>query len=216
MNTNQTGERIDTGDDVTGSDGNKLGSVSYLVVRPPEMTVTDIVVSTGAVLGRDVVVPMDKVEGVTNKQVNLSIDKDQLAKLPDYVDVRYQVPPSSWIPPAGFYYPPTSVLWPGDYYNPPTSVTVNAPAGTIGLHQGMDVESSDGHKVGSIDGFDVNPRDDDVTAVIIKHGFIFTHDTRVPIEFVSKIDNGKVCLNLTKDEVQQRFEGKGDDELRGR
>jgi uncharacterized protein YrrD len=207
MTAPEAGQRIDTGDDVIGSEGEKLGRVEYLVVDPPELNITDIVVSTGAILGRDIVVPIDKVERVSDAAVHLSVDKSQLAALPNYVDVKFQVPPEAWVPPAGFYYPPSAVLWPAEYYAPPTEVKVNAPAGTVGMHDGMDVESSDGHKVGSINGFDVGP-EDDVTAIVVKSGFIFTHDARIPVQFISDVDDGKVRLNLTKDEVERRFEGK--------
>lgn len=205
MNTNQAQERIDTGEDVIGTDGEKLGSVAYVVVRPPQMHVTDIVVSTGEILGRDIVVPIDAVQSAAGGKVNLSMDKAQLEKLPDYVDVKYSTPPESWVPPAGFYYPQSAVLWPSAYYPEPESVTINAPTGTVGMHQGMDVESSDGHKVGTIDGFDIDQQDN-VTAIIVKHGFIFGKDTRIPVTFVSGINEGKANLNLTKDEVKERFE----------
>lgn len=205
MNTNQAQERIDTGEDVIGTDGEKLGSVAYVVVRPPQMHVTDIVVSTGEILGRDIVVPIDAVQSAAGGKVNLSMDKAQLEKLPDYVDVKYSTPPESWVPPAGFYYPQSAVLWPSAYYPEPESVTINAPTGTVGMHQGMDVESSDGHKVGTIDGFDIDQQDN-VTAIIVKHGFIFGKDTRIPVTFVSGIKEGKANLNLTKDEVKERFE----------
>lgn len=215
MNTNQGQERIDTGEDVIGSDGEKVGTVAYMVVRPPEMNVTDMVVSTGALLGRDIVVPIDTVESTAGGKVRLSMDKNQLNRCPDYVDVKYSTPPETWVPPAGFYYPQSAVLWPSAYYPEPESVTVNAPSGTVGMHQGMDVESSDDHKVGSIDGFDMDQQDD-ITAIIVKHGFIFGKDTRIPVAFVSGINDGKVNLNLTKQEVEDRFEGKGDDELKSR
>lgn len=212
MNTNQGQDRIDTGEDVLASDDEKLGTVAYVVVRPPEMSVTDVVVSTGSILGRDIVVPIDTVESAAGGKVRLSLDKNQLNKCPDYVDVKYAAPPQSWVPPAGFYYPQSAVLWPSAYYPEPESVTVNAPSGTVGMHQGMDVESSDGHKVGTIDGFDMDQQDD-IAAIIAKHGFIFSKDTRIPVAFLSGIKDGKVKLNLTKQEVQDRFEGKGDDEL---
>ncbi|HZS93382.1 MAG TPA: PRC-barrel domain-containing protein, partial [Chloroflexota bacterium] len=171
MEAMRSTERIDPGDDVLGSDGEKLGTVAYVVARPPEMKVTDIVVSTGALLGRDIVVPIDKVANVADQKVTLSIDKDQLKALPDYVDVRYKEPPVGWVPPAGYLYPAGTMLWPAEMYFPEeASVKVNAPAGTVGVSKGMDVESSDGHKVGTIDGLYLDPQADEVTALIVKHG----------------------------------------------
>jgi len=202
-------ERIDPGDDVVGTGGQKLGTVAYVVARPPEMKVTDIVVSTGALLGRDIVVPVDHVSGVADHQVRLDIDQEELKTLPDYVDVDYKEPPAGWIPPAGYLYPAGTMLWPAEMYFPEeASVKVNAPPGTVGVSKGMDVESSDGHKVGSVEGLYLDPQSDDVTALIVKHGFIFTDDTFVPVEYVSGIKDETITLNLTADEVKHRLEGK--------
>src|SRR5438067_993725 len=155
MNTGQTEQRIEIGTDVVGSDGEKLGTVAYVVVHPPEMHVTDFVVSTGPILGRDVVVPVSAVTGVTDGKVHLSMDKDEINQCEDYVEVRYQQPPDEWIAPTGLGYPSQTMLWPvGATVPQPSSVEVHAPPGTVGLHEGMEVESSDGHRVGSIEALD--------------------------------------------------------------
>ena len=54
MDATGTETPIDIGADVIGSDGKKVGTVTYVVVQPAEMRITDIVVSTGAILGRDI------------------------------------------------------------------------------------------------------------------------------------------------------------------
>jgi uncharacterized protein YrrD len=209
MNMANTRERIDIGADVIGVTGDKVGSVRYVVVRPPEMHITDIVVGTGAILGRDVVVPTSEVDHVADGKVYLSIDKNRLGQYPDYVEVNYQQPPAGWAPPYGFAYPAGGMLWPvGAYYPEPSSVTVNAPPGTVGLSAGMSVESSDGHKVGTIDALDESEPDGNVTGIIVKQGFLFTHDTRIPADCIAGIENDRVRLTLTKDEVQRQFEGK--------
>jgi uncharacterized protein YrrD len=204
MNAIGTEKRIDIGADVAGSDGNKVGTVAYVVVRPTEMQITDIVVSTGAILGRDIVLPLDVVSAVEDGTVQLSIDKNQVDSYPDYVEVNYQQPPTGWIPPAGTYYPPTGILWPSGYEPDVASVRINAPPGTVGIGQGMEVESSDGHKVGSVDALETDPTSGDVTGFVVKHGFLFTKDTRMPMTDVSGVREGKVILNVTKDQVESR------------
>ncbi|MGH2449300.1 MAG: DUF2171 domain-containing protein [Chloroflexota bacterium] len=208
MDAMKSTERIDPGNDVLGSKGDKLGTVAYVVTKPPKMEVTDLVVSTGDLLGRDVIVPIDKVTSVSNSKVHISLDKAQLSKCQDYVEVNYKAAPVAWLPPAGYLYPAGAMLWPSDYYVPQqASVKVNAPEGTVGISSGMNVKSSDGHTVGSVDGVYIDPADEDVTGLVIKHGFIFTHDTFVPVQYVSDITSGDVNLNLTADEVKKRLEG---------
>lgn len=204
MGMNTMDERITIGADVIGSGGDKIGTVAYVVVEPPRMHVTDYVVSTG-ILGRDIVVPVDKVDHVADGKVYLAIDKDELQHLRDYVEIHYDQPPQAWAPPGGFFYPAQSVLWPaGAYYPEPSSVTVNAPAGTVGLREGMDVESSDGHKVGSIKALDEDPASGDVTDLIIKEGFLFTHDARIPCNLIADVHEGRVTLSVTKDELENK------------
>lgn len=208
MNTGSEERRFNIGADVVDNRQEKVGTVAFVVVRPPEMRITDIVVSTGAILGRDVVVPVDAVADVEEDTVSLSIGKDELNHYPDYVDVQYKQPPAGWAPPTALGYPTAGLLFPEGmnqemYYPEPASVTVNTPPGTVGLQEGMDVESSDGHKVGSIAALETDTESKDVTGFVVKHGFLFTHDTFIPAEDVAEIEEGKVRLRLTRDEVQR-------------
>ena len=202
----KTGEaRIDPGADVLDSDGQKVGTVDYVVVHPPEFHVTDIVVSTGAILGRDVVVPIDSVDRVENDKVCLSIKKDALGALKDYVEIHYQEPPQDWVPPTGMFYPTESVVWPaGMYYPDQASVEVNAPQDTVGIHSGMEVQSSDGHKVGTIHAVETDNATGDLTEIIVQRGFLFHQDTTIPIKAVAEIKDDVVKLTGTKAEIEQR------------
>ncbi len=193
------------GAEVMARDGEPLGSVAYVVVQPPRLHVTNLVVSTGSLLGRDIVVPVDAVEQADEQRVHLALTKEQFAAQPDYVDVEYQQPTQDWQM-GGLGYPGSTVLWPtGTYFPQPESVTVNAPAGTVGLHEGMDVQSGDGHRVGSIDGLETDPSTGDLTAIAVKHGFLFTHDTVIPMEEIQGVDNDIVTLRTSHDELQKRF-----------
>jgi sporulation protein YlmC with PRC-barrel domain len=204
MDATETAQPIDIGADVIGSDGKKVGTVAYVVVPPAEMRITDIVVRTGAILYREVVVPVPLVRDVQNGKVYLSIDKDELQKYPEYVEVDYRKPPSVWVPPEGVAYPPMGILWPAGAYDPAAAgVRVNAPPGTLGIREGMEVESSDGHKVGAVDALDIDLAIGDIRGFVVKHGFLRTRDTRIPAGDVQAIRDGKVILKLTKDQVQQ-------------
>ena len=199
-----TEKPMDIGADVIGSEGKKVGTVAYVVVRPPEMRITDIVASMGAILGREVVVPVHLIQDVKNGKVYLSIDKDALKRYPDYIEVDYQQPPTGWVPPVGLAYPPTGILWPaGTFYPAAADVRINTPRGTLGIREGMEVESSDGHKVGTVDALDIDLATREITGFVVKHGFLFTRDTRIPTGDVQAIRDGKVILKLTKDQVQQ-------------
>lgn len=200
-------DRITGGEVVLDSDGNKVGKVAYVVVKPPELHLTDIVVSTGALLGRDIVVPMDKIQGMADGKVHLAIDKKALESLEDYVEVHYDAPPETWAPTEGFVYPAESVLWPTGsyYYQQPTSTTVNAPTGTVGVREGMDVVSSDGHKIGHVHALDSDEATGNVTDIIVRHGTLFKHTARFPCDQVADIHADQVRLTHTQAEAEQQF-----------
>lgn len=199
-------ELIQPGAEVRGADDEKLGTVAYVVVSPSSMDVTDLIVSTGGLLGRDVVVPTDQVERVQDGAVHLRLDKSGLESCKDYVDVDYTAPPTDWAPAPEYAYPTGAMLWPaGMYYPEGATLTVNTPTGTVGLHQGMDVLSSDGEKVGRIDALETDPHAGHVTHLILKEGFILTHDASIPAEWVQSIESDRVRLKVGRAEIEQRF-----------
>lgn len=211
MNQNppESGNRwIDIGSEVIDRHGETAGKVAYVVVQPPEYHLTDIVVNTGSFLGRDVVVPASDIDHLADGQVYLTIDKAAIAELPDYVEVHYEAPPENWAPAPSLYYPAQAVLWPtGTAYPEVSSVKVNTPTGTIGLHGGMTVETSDGHKLGEIESLDEDASGD-LSDIIIKQGFLFPHDTVIPVSSIGEIRDDKVVLNVTKDDVHHRLADK--------
>jgi sporulation protein YlmC with PRC-barrel domain len=196
---------IDVGADVVTSDGEKVGTVSFVVVRPPSYSITDIVVGTGF-LGRDVVVSMDRVAAHEGTAVRLNITKDDVASLDDYVEAHYDRPSQDWFTATGLYYPGAGTLWPaGTYYPMPTSVEVNAPAGTVGISEGLAVVSSDGHHIGSVHSVRTGDGGQDVEAIVVRQGTLFHHDTEIPMSEVSAVEVDGVVLKGTKDDLQSRF-----------
>lgn len=198
---------IDIGADVLGSDNAEVGKVSYIVVRPPSYEITDVVVSTGEFLGRDIVVPLEHVEEAGDHRLQLNLDKAGLERLPDYVEAHYDRPPEGWFAAMGPYYPGSGTLWPvGSYYPIPTSVTVNAPAGKVGLRDGMGVESSDGHRVGEVRSVQTDEQTREVSAIVVHHGIIAGKDAVFPISDVKEAEEDKLVLRLSRDEAHRRFE----------
>jgi sporulation protein YlmC with PRC-barrel domain len=207
MSERSTRPSIDIGAEALGSDGTELGKIAYVVVRPPEFEITDVVVSTGRFLGRDIVVPIERVKKAADGRTRLDLAKSELEKLDDYVEAHYERPPEGWFSAMGPYYPGSGTLWPiGSYYPIPTSVTVNAPEGTVGLRDGMEVESSDGHKVGTVRSVRTDERTREVTAIVVHHGLIAGKDAVFPVSDIKEAQEDKVILRLAQDEARRRFE----------
>lgn len=199
----ETLKQIEIGADVIDSAWEKVGTVGYVIVRPADMRITDLVVRTGVILGREIVIPVDVIHDVRDGKVYLEITKEEVKEYPDYIEVNYEGPPSGWTPPVDLAYPPSGILWPaGSYYSEPVDIRVNAPPGTLGLRKGMDVESSDRHRVGVIESLDVDLKTGEITGFVVKRGHLFTHETLLPVGDVKTIRPGTVILNLTRDQVK--------------
>jgi sporulation protein YlmC with PRC-barrel domain len=199
-----TEERFEPGADVISSDGEKVGTVVYVVVKPPEIHVTNIVVSTGAIIGRDILVDVGSVSRVEGGKVYLSIPKDKVTACPDYVEVNFEQPPLEWAPEGPIFFPTQSILWPvGVNYRQATSLKVNAPEGTVGLHEGMEVDSSDGHKIGKVHAIDVDSASGNVTDIVIEHGLLSKQRFRIAASEIAEIHADRVTLKLTKADVEK-------------
>jgi sporulation protein YlmC with PRC-barrel domain len=74
------------------------------------------------------------------------------------------------------------------------------PKGEAELRRSSDVVSSDGHRLGHVEGFIVI--DGSVTHVVLEHGHLWgTRDVTIPIEAVAKIETDNIALGISKDEA---------------
>src|SRR4051812_26185048 len=99
--------RIDLDAKVITRDGEHVGSVERAVVDPETNTVTDFVIGTGWLFGRDILVPSDEFERAERDgdTVRLTLSRAELEALPDFVPAQYMPPPEGWIPDTGYIFP---------------------------------------------------------------------------------------------------------------
>jgi sporulation protein YlmC with PRC-barrel domain len=106
--------RVDLDAKVRARDGEDIGSVDRAIVDPRTNEVTHVVVRTGAMFGRDIMVPREDVERANQDgdTIQLDLSKDELERLPDYVPEQYGAPPPTWVAPAGYGFPASGYAWP--------------------------------------------------------------------------------------------------------
>ena len=106
--------RVDLDAKVRARDGDEIGSVDRAIVDPRTNEVTHIVVRTGAIFGRDIVVPREDVERANQDgdTIQLDLSKDELERFPDFSPEEYGAPPSTWVAPAGYGFPASGYAWP--------------------------------------------------------------------------------------------------------
>jgi sporulation protein YlmC with PRC-barrel domain len=87
-------------------------------------------------------------------------------------------------------------------YDPHLSMTYDRiPKGEVEIRRASDVTSSDGHRLGHVDGFLVDG-DDQITHLILEHGHLWgRREVTVPIGAVTRVETDSVAVRLTKDEV---------------
>jgi sporulation protein YlmC with PRC-barrel domain len=106
--------RLDLDAKVRASDGEDIGSVDRAIVDPHTNEVTHIVVRTGAIFGRDIMVPREDLERGNQEgdTLHLTLTKEEMERLPDFVAEQYMPPPPAWVGPAGYGFPSSSYVWP--------------------------------------------------------------------------------------------------------
>jgi sporulation protein YlmC with PRC-barrel domain len=106
--------RLDLDAKVRARDGEDIGSVDRAVVDPRTNEVTHIVVRTGTIFGRDIMVPREDLErgSLDGDSIQLDLTKDELKELPDFAMEQYAAPPPAWVAPAGYGFPSTGYAWP--------------------------------------------------------------------------------------------------------
>jgi uncharacterized protein YrrD len=71
---------------------------------------------------------------------------------------------------------------------------------------GMDIYSSDGEKVGTVDSLVVDPNSGRVQSIIVRKEFLFPVDKILPVDMVSSVDDERVTVNVTEHDVDQLAE----------
>ena len=106
--------RVDLDAKVRTRDGEDAGSVERVVLNPETKTVTHFVLSTGGLLGRNVLMPRDELERADRDgdAIRVRLTKDELEQLPTFRDADYMSPPAGWVPPVGLTYPYGGIVWP--------------------------------------------------------------------------------------------------------
>lgn len=106
--------RLDLDARVRASDGEEIGSVDRAIVDPGTNEVTHVVVRTGAIFGRDIMVAREDVERATQDgdTIQLTLTKDELEGCADFVPEQYGAPPPAWVAPEGYGFPAGSYAWP--------------------------------------------------------------------------------------------------------
>ena len=209
--------------DVVSSDGHTLGKLNRFVFRPGDLKLTHIVVDTGILrsgeslwkggwgMSHDRVVPIGALKEAGEKDIAITMTADEFKDLSvDYAE-EYFVP----VPDEVKGWPDASDIRraamsiPGEPGPWLMRQTEAREPGEEDVRDGSPVWRLNPHeKIGEVERvlFDANTKK--ITGLVIRRGFVFTHEVVVPIEHLVEVVGEIVRVDLGDDELKRlvRFE----------
>lgn len=212
--------RVDLDAKVRAHDGEDVGSVDRAVVDPRSQEVTHIVVRTGAIFGRDIMVPREELERATEDgdAIRLRLNKDELETLPEFVAEQYAPPPPTWMGPAGYGFPASGYVWPVAV--DPTMGPMPLPVDTMAtdedveepdqvtLNKGALVMDRNGEDIGVVDDVRFDAQTGQLQGFVLRVGgalrtlFGGGDTVEVSRRGIASVGESIVHLRLAKEEVE--------------
>jgi sporulation protein YlmC with PRC-barrel domain len=211
--------RLELGSPVNCTDG-PFGELADVVIDPTKRRVTHLVVEPDGDHGKARLVPIElaNAEESESSAINLGCSLEEAGRLElveEYAYIRLGESPDLK---PGWEIGVESVLAQPYYgygagvgvgyetvaaeYDPHVSVTYDRiPKGEVEVRRASEVNSSDGHHLGKVDGFLVDD-DDAITHFVLERGHLWgRREVTIPINAVASVHTDAVTLTLTKDEV---------------
>lgn len=193
--------RYEKGAEVFTAAGEKVGTISRIVIDAKTRDITDLVVERGALLKDEKVIPIGLVDlahedrimlGDTNQSVDEFLDYETTHYVPveeagapyENVEAAYWYPPVNFqmqVPRAGLI----STAVPDQVAQTETSI----PEGRIAISEGAQVVSADDKHVGNVEEVIADPEGNTVTHFVIGKGFLLKEHKLVPAFWVRDTDD---------------------------
>lgn len=196
------------GAEVYTATGEKVGTISRVVIDAKTRDVTDLVVERGVLTKDEKVVPIGLVDvededRIVLRETNQSVDDFLDYETTHYVPVERAGAPyenveaTYWYPPANFQMqlPRAGLISeavPDQVLQKETSI----PEGRIAISEGAQVVSADDKHVGNVEQVITNADSNTVTHFVVGKGFLLKEHKMVPAFWVTGADDEKVRLSV--------------------
>jgi|SRR5438105_7439195 len=166
--------QIQLGAHVRTSDGHRLGEIKRVVWDPETNEVRDFVVSTGGLIGHDVLISREVIEraSVGTDEIAVDLTKDELNGLEHYADANFAPPPYGWMAPASYTYPIASYLFPMDPAAVPLAAPTNDDAASRPrrptIKKGMPVKDPEGKTVGQVTEVRIDDMTGELRSIVVE------------------------------------------------
>ncbi len=198
--------RFVKGADVFNATGEKIGTISRIVIDAKTRDVTDLVVERGALLKDEKVIPVGLVDLENENRIVLRETNQNIDDLVDYetthyvsldqVGVSYEnIDTYYWYPPANFQTPRGGIL-PGVQPDYVTQTETSIPEGRVAIAEGAQVISADDKHIGNVEQVIVHSETNNVTHFVVGKGLLLKEHKLVPSHWVTSVDESKIYLSV--------------------
>jgi uncharacterized protein YrrD len=200
--------RFAKGTEVFTAGGEKVGTISRIVIDAKTRDVTDVVVERGAFPKNEKVIPvglvdLEKEDRLMLRETNQNVDEFLDYETTHYVEVERAGAPYENVE-ANYWYPPVnfqlqapraglvSEVVPDQVVQTETSI----PEGRVAIAQGAEVMSADDKHIGKVEQVITNSESNTVTHFVIGKGFLLKEHKIVPAAWVDSVANDKIRLSV--------------------
>ena len=195
------------GAEVFNAAGERIGTVSRVVIDAKTSDVTDLVVERGALFKDEKVIPIELLDPVAVDRIILRETNQSVDDLPNYETTHYVAVDQKGAPfnnlETSYWYPPINFQTPAPGRMPAIPVELDTrtersiPEGRIAISEGAPVVSADDKHIGDVEQVILNPEGDSVTHFVIGKGFLLREHKLVPASWASSMDDeNKIHLSV--------------------
>lgn len=194
------------GAEVFTASGEKIGTISRIVIDAKTRDVTDLVVERGALFKDEKVIPVGLVDLENKDRIMLRETNQSVDDFLDYETTHYvplneagvpyeNIDTYYWYPPTNFQTPTGGIL-PGirPDYVPETETSI--PEGRVAISEGAQVISADDKHIGNVEQVVANSETNNVTHFVVGKGFLLKEHKLVPAHWVTSVGENKVYLSV--------------------
>src|SRR5215211_977783 len=201
--------RFIKGAEVFTATGDKVGTISRIVIDAKTRDVTDIVVERGALLSKDEkvipvgLVDLENEDRIVLRETNQSVDDFLDYETTHYVPVESAGAPyenveaTYWYPPVNFQLQmPRAGLVSEAVPDHVVQTETSIPEGRVAISEGAEVLSADDKHIGNVEQVITNSESNTVTHFVIGKGILLKEHKLVPAFWVSSMDGDKLRLSV--------------------
>jgi uncharacterized protein YrrD len=196
---------FEKGAEVFTAPGEKIGTISRIIIDARTRDVTDLVVERGALFKDEKVIPVGLVDLENKDRIMLRETNQNVDDFLDYETTHYvpleeacapygNIDTYYWYPPVNFQTPTGGILPIRPDYVLQTESSI--PEGRIAIAEGAQVIRADDKHMGNVEQVIANSETHNVTHFVIGKGFLLKEHKLVPAQWVTSVDEDKVYLSV--------------------